>query len=196
MENEVKEPAPKYNYISPEEYLALERASQEKHEYYDGYVQAMGLGASKEHNWIEANIIGELHAHLKRKDCRVMTGNMKVSTPSHDTYMYPDALIVCGEPEWQDDKSDTLLNPSVIFEILSPSTQRYDKTHKFLHYQQIPSLKEFVLIESKKRHVYIARTQQDGAWRFEDTNEATTQLFIKTINLNISLDDLYHNTGL
>lgn len=125
-----------------------------------------------------------------------MPSHMRVSTPSHDTYMYPDALIVCGEPELMADIFDTLLNPSVIFEILSPGTQQYDKTRKFLHYQQISSLQEFILIESKRRHVYIARRQSDGAWRFEDASETTTLLTIKTINSSVSLEDIYRNTGL
>jgi Uma2 family endonuclease len=110
--------------------------------------------------------------------------------------MYPDGVIVCGAIELQEHKYDTFQNPSVIFEILSPSTQQYDKTRKFLHYQQIPSLKEFILIESKKRHVYIARKQPDGACRFEDTNDATTQLTIQTVGLTIPLDEIYRNTGL
>ena len=195
MENEVKEPAPKYNYISPDEYLEMDMASEERLEYYDGYVQAISA-CSLNHNQIQANIIVSVGNLLKGKECRILPSHMRVSNPSHDTYMYPDALIVCGKPELMEHKFDTLLNPSVIFEILSPGTQHYDKTIKFLHYQQIPSLMEFILVESKKRHVYIARRQYDGAWRFEDTNEGTTQLAVKTIKSVISLDEIYLNTEL
>ena len=195
MENEVKEPAPKYNYISPEEYLEMDMASEERLEYYDGYVVTI-TACSLNHNQIQANILISVGNMLMDKGCRILPSHMRVATPSHDTYMYPDALIVCREPELMEHKFDTLLNPSVIFEILSPGTQHYDKTRKFLHYQQIPSLQEFILIESKRRHVYIARRQSDGAWRFEDASETTTLLTLKTINSSVSLDDIYCNTGL
>jgi Uma2 family endonuclease len=96
MENEVKEPAPKYNFISPEEYLEMERASDEKHEYCEGIVKAMS-GASLKHNYIAANLYIEIGAFLKDKECKILPSDMRVSTPSRDTYVYPDASIVCGE---------------------------------------------------------------------------------------------------
>ena len=180
MENEVKEPAPKYNYISPEEYLAMERVSDQKHEYYDGYVVAMS-GASLEHNDIAMNLYTIIGSFLEGKDCRILPSDMRVSTPGRDTYIYPDASIVCGEPKLEDDKFDTLLNPSVVFEILSPSTQKNDVGYKFLWYQTIPSLKEYVMIDSKKRYIQIARKQDDLAWRFEEITGTRNQLIIQTI---------------
>lgn len=130
MENEVKEPAPKYNYISPEAYLAAERASERRNEYYDGHIIAMA-GAGLTHNVIVGNIIGNLFSFLKGKTCQVLPSGMRVSTPLHDAYMYPNVVIVCGEPQLEDDKFDTLLNPSVIFEILSPSASSVDKGRNF-----------------------------------------------------------------
>jgi Uma2 family endonuclease len=195
MENEVKEPAPKYNYISPEEYFEMNMKSEERLEYYDGYVHAIDA-CSLNHNRIQANILISIGNLLNDKECSILPSHMRVSTPSHDTYMYPDALIVYGEPQLISDIFDTLLNPAVIFEILCPGTQQYHKSRKFLHYQQISSLQEFILIESKRRHVYIARRQSDGAWRFEDARETTTLLTIKTINSSVSLDEIYRNTGL
>jgi Uma2 family endonuclease len=195
MENEVKEPAPKYNFISPEEYLAMERASSEKHEYFDGYVVAMS-GAGKDHTFIASNLILEIGHFLKGKKCRISNSDLRVSTPDRDAYVYPDATIVCGEFKFEDDKFDTLLNPSVVFEILSPSTKRNDLGYKLLYYKNTPSLQQYVMIDSKTRHIRSETKQPDGAWRFEDINNPAAILNIPTINFSISLDDIYRDTGL
>ena len=133
MADEVQEPALKYNYITPAEYLLDERAAAEKHEYYDGQVLAMS-GAGLKHNLIASNLVGKISTFLDGKDCRILFSEMRVSTLQQDAYMYPDALIVCGELQLEDDRFDTLLNPSVIFEILSPSTRSIDKGRKFFFY--------------------------------------------------------------
>jgi Uma2 family endonuclease len=195
MENEVKEPAPKYNYVSPEEYLEMERASSEKHEYYNGYVIDMS-GARLKHNQIAVNLYTKLGSHLEGKNCQVLPSDMRVATPDRNAYMYPDATIVCGEPLLEDDKFDTLLNPSVVFEIWSPSTQKNDMGYKLLFYQHIHSLKEYIMIDSAKRFSQVVRKQSDGAWRFEDISGTHDALFISTVNLNLSFDDIYRNTGL
>ena len=195
MENKVKEAAPKYHFISPEEYLAMERASEEKHEYFYGYVQAMS-GARLAHNQIAVNIYSKIGSYLEDKNCQILPSDMRVSTPSHETYMYPDAQIVCGEPQMEDDSFDTLTNPSVIIEILSVSTQHIDKGRKFFFYRQIPSLKECIMIDSKKRFIQIARRQHDDLWKFEDLNETATALTIQTIDLALSINDIYRNTAL
>ncbi len=195
MENKVKEAVPKYNFISPEEYLAMERTSEEKHEYFYGYVQAMS-GARLAHNQIAVNLYSKIGSYLEGKECQILPSDMRVSTPSHETYMYPDAQIVCGEPQMEDDRFDTLTNPSVIIEILSASTQHIDKGRKFFFYCQIPSLKEYIMIDSKKRFIQIATRQQDDLWKFEDLNEANTALIIQSIQLSISMNDIYRNTGL
>jgi len=195
MENEVKEPAPKYNLISPDEYLQMERASEEKHEYYDGYVVTLTVARLK-HNQITANIVANIGSYLNGKECQVLPSDMRVATPNRDAYIYPDASIVCGEPQLEDDQFDTLLNPSVVFEIWSPSTQKNDVGYKLIYYQHIPSLKEYIMIDSAKQFVQVVRKQQDGAWRFEDIADTKAMLFIQTIHLNISFADIYRNTGL
>ncbi len=139
MENEVREAAFKYNFITPAEYLLAERAALEKHEYFDGQVLAMS-GASMDHNRITTTLVGSIRQFLQGKSCEIFPSDMRVSTPEHDAYMYPDASIVCGEPQLEDDVFDTLLNPVVIFEILSPSTRSIDKGRKLFFYQRIPSL--------------------------------------------------------
>jgi Uma2 family endonuclease len=195
MENEVKEPAPRLNYVSPDEYLTMERVSEEKHEYFDGYVVAMS-GVRLKHNQVAANLIAKIGSYLERKDCQVLPSDMRVATPARDAYMYPDVTIVCDEPKLEDEKFDTLLNPSVVFEIWSPSTQNKDKGYKLIHYKNIPSLSEYIMIDTAKRFAQLMRKQPDGAWRFEEISEPTGDLHIQSINLKMTFADLYRNTGL
>src|SRR5258706_8240435 len=113
MENEVKEPAPKYNYISPEEYLAMERNSEEKHEYYQGKVFAMS-GASIRHNNIFHNVYGTLVIFLTGKGCKPYGSDLRIYIPSNTLYTYPDISIICGKPETTDSFTDNVVNPSII----------------------------------------------------------------------------------
>lgn len=195
MENEVQEPAPKYNYVTPEQYLEMERAAEFKHEYYDGQVFAMS-GARTPHNRVAMNLYSKLGNYLQGKDCEAFPSEMRVSTPNQDAYMYPDATIVCGEPLLEDDKFDTLLNPVVVFEILSPSTRSIDKGRKFLFYQRIPSLQEYIMIDSTKRFVQIARKQTDNSWNSEFIDNTGVYFTIRTIQYDLQLDDIYYRTGL
>ncbi|HET6995362.1 MAG TPA: Uma2 family endonuclease, partial [Chitinophagaceae bacterium] len=121
MENEVKESAPKYNHVSPDEYLAMERQSEEKHEYHKGKVFAMS-GASIKHNDIFHNVYGALVIFLKGKNCKPYGGDLRIHVPSNNFYTYPDISIICGKPETTDLFADNVVNPSVIIEILSRST--------------------------------------------------------------------------
>jgi Uma2 family endonuclease len=195
MDNEVKEPAPKYNYISPDEYLEMERASDQKHEYYDGLVIAMS-GASRAHNRIAMNLYAEVGSFLKGKSCMMYPSDMRVSTPGRDAYIYPDASIICGESKMEDDKFDTLINPTVVIEILSHSTRKNDVGYKLLGYQQIPSVKEYIMIDSTKRFAQTVRKESNGAWRFENIAGEESQVIIQSIDFSISLDEIYRDTGL
>ncbi len=195
MENEVKEPAPKYGYISPDEYLAMERASGMKHEYYNGYVEAMSR-ASLRHNQIAMNLYGNIFGYLKDKKCKILPNDMRISTPGRKTYMYPDATIVCDAPQLEDNTFDTLLNPSALIEILSPSTRQNDLGYKFSYYKQIISLKEYIIVDSVRRSVQIIRKQETGLWETENIPVDIDYIHIQTINLHISLDDIYYLTGL
>ena len=195
MAPEVKEPAYKYDYITPAEYLLAERAAEEKHEYYDGQVLAMS-GASLRHNRIQANILINAGNFLKGKNCSILPGDMRIATPTQDAYMYPDAVIVCGKPELEDDAFDTLLNPIVIFEILSPSTRSIDKGRKLFFYQGIPSLQEYIMIDSLKKYIQLARKQADAAWVFETISQPEAALFIRSIHFSLPMEEIYTDTGL
>ena len=148
-------------------------------------------GASLKHNIIASNIASKVGHFLEGKDCRMLQSDMRVSSPSSDSYMYPDALIVCGKPELEDKKFDTLKNPSVIFEIISPSTAHYDKARKFFFYQRIPSLGEYIMIDSMKRLIQLGRRQPDGSWRVEEVSEPNGVLNITAIDFNLSLSEIY-----
>jgi len=178
--------------ITPTEYLVQERAAEYKHEFYKGRVTAMA-GASLAHNEILANLIGEMGNILKGKPCRILPSDMRVTIPSGDAYMYPDALIVCGKPELMDDRFDTLMNPVVIFEILSPSTADHDRVKKFHFYRQIPSFKEYVLIDSTQVFVEVSHRQADGSWKFDASSDPDGHLPMQSIESLLSLEEIYRN---
>ena len=131
--------------LTPQEYLARERRATEKSEYYRGEIFAMA-GASFEHSLIKDNLARESGNQLKDKPCRVITSDLRIKVNATGLYTYPDAVIVCDEPKFEDAQVDTLLNPRVIVEVLSDSTEKYDRGGKFAHYRQIPSLQEYVLV--------------------------------------------------
>lgn len=193
MEKEVKEAAPKYNFISREEYLVLDQQSEERIEFYEGLILAMS-GASYKHNVIERNLVGLLHTFLKGKECSVLPSDMRVTNASRDYYLYPDACIFCGEPVFEEGVFDTLTNPSVIFEILSPSTKETDKRRKFFFYIQIPSLEEYIMIDSQKHHIICARKQPDNSWKFEELYHDAMELQIHSIGFLMPITDLYDGT--
>jgi len=195
MKNIVQEAAPKYNFISPKEYLELERASDEKHEYFDGHIYLMA-GASLKHGKVVSNLAGKLYAFLEDKPCTVLTENMRVASPSRNSYMYPDVLIYCAKEELEDEQFDTLLNPSVIFEILSPSTRGIDKGRKMMYYQEIPSLREYFMIDTDTQLVHCARKQASGDWRLERITVETSVLVIETVKFQLPFSSIYKGTGI
>jgi len=148
-------------------------------------------GAREAHNSIVANLIGEFHAFLKGKKCRVFPSDCRVSTPSANSYMYPDVSIVCDETEKRENEFDTVTNPSVIIEVLSDSTRDKDRGYKFFYYQQIPSLKEYILVDSMSYFVQCIYRQPDDSWKFEAINDINASISIRTIGLVLPLKDIY-----
>jgi Uma2 family endonuclease len=182
--------APAINYLTPQEYLEMERESPTKHMYLDGEIVAMS-GASLAHNDIAANLLRDIGSFLKGKPCKIRPSDLRISVPSANSYTYPDATIICGKPEMTDNKFDTATNPAVIFEILSGSTKEYDRGNKFLYYQRIPSLKEYILIDSFKKYAVIYTRQSPDLWKIETFEDNNSILPIKTIDYKLSFDDLY-----
>ena len=149
-------------FLTPEEYLAKERKALTKSEYRDGRMYAMP-GASREHNLITGNTLVELHVQLRNRVCEVYPSDMRVKVSAAGTYTYPDIVVVCDEPLFDDTYFDTLLNPTVLVEVLSPSTAAYDRGEKFTSYQKLDSLCEYVLISQDSVCVeHYLRQEQTG----------------------------------
>jgi Uma2 family endonuclease len=195
MENEVKEPAPKYNYVSPEEYLERERASEEKHEYYKGEVYAMA-GATLPHNDIFYNVYSALCIHLKGKNCKPYGSDLRIHIPSNTLYTYPDISIVCDKPVTTDLFADNLINPSVLIEILSKSSEDYDRGTKFHLYRGITTLKEYITIDSRTVCVELYTRQDNNSWVIAEFKQRTDKFVISTIGLRLSLWDVYEDVGI
>jgi Uma2 family endonuclease len=194
MENEVKEPAAKYNYVSPEEYLVMERASGVKHEYYKGEVYAMS-GASWKHNVIVKNINTTVLPFLKAKPCDMFGSDLRIHIPENALYTYPDFSIICGKAETTDDENDNITNPSVIIEILSKSTKDYDRGTKFTLYRSIKTLKEYILIDSTSVSVEIFARQEDNSWKLTEHKQPSDSFYISTIGLTLFMKDIYDDVS-
>lgn len=180
--------------VSPAEYLTLDRASDRKLEYYAGKIVTMS-GASLAHNQIVVNLVVSIGQYLKDKPCSVLCNSMRTCTPASGAYMYPDIAIYCGEPELEDTCFDTLKNPSVIVEVLSPSTEDFDRSRKFLFYRRIPSLKEYFLIDSRQCQVEVFRRQPDLSWKLETVGGLEDKIKIDTIRYQLPMRDVYHQVA-
>lgn len=175
--------------LSQEEYLELERQALNKSEYYKGEIFAMA-GATKEHNAIVASLLGELYGFLKGKRCKVYPSDLRVHNNYNGFYTYPDVTIVCGKEEYLDDKFDTLLNPTVLFEVLSTATEDYDRGTKFKLYRSIPSLQNFVLVSSTEYAAEVY-SRSDDKWILSTAKDKGDYIHISAINYNLTLSDIY-----
>ncbi len=177
-------------YITPEEYLALERQAEHKNEYYDGEIFAM-TGASRKHNLIALNIGADLHNQLKGRACEAYLNDMRVHIPATGLYTYPDVVVVCGEPQLEDEHLDTLLNPVLIVEVLSKSTARYDRTSKFSDYRSIPSFIEYLLVSQDEYRVEHNTKQTDGRWLLTEYRSLEDVAPLDSIRCLLSLKEIY-----
>lgn len=183
-------------YITEEMYLQRERTSLEKYEYYDGEVYAMA-GASEQHNIIAMNVAALLHTHLRGRSCRAYPSDMRVKVIQTGLYTYPDFTIVCGQSQFIDpEKRDTLLNPTVIVEILSPSTERYDRGLKFQHYRTIESLCEYILIAQDRCHIERFTRQENNEWVLSEAIGIEGSIPIASIQALMRLEDVYEQVAL
>jgi len=153
--------------ISAEAYLAFERAAETKHEYWHGELFAM-TGASRQHNLLVANLVRLLGTALLDGPCEVYPSDMRVAAASGAIFTYPDVTVVCDRPQFTDDAQDTLVNPSVVVEVLSPSTEAYDRGKKFEHYRGLASLRHYVLVAQDRMLVELYTRQGDGTWSLSD----------------------------
>ncbi len=181
-------------YLTPEEYIASERKTLPdseivRNEYLNGELIAMS-GASRAHNLITGNIFGELRAQLRDSRCETYMSDMRVSTPATASYFYPDVVVVCEEPRFEDEVFDTLLNPIILVEVLSPSTEAYDRGEKFAHYRQLISLQEYVLVSQDQIRVEHYR-RQEKQWIFTDFQKPEEILPLTSIQCGLPLQEIY-----
>lgn len=174
---------------TPEEYLERERAAGHKSEYYRGEIFAMA-GASLAHNLIVKNLIRRLDEALEARDCVVLPSDMRVKCPT-GLYTYPDVSIVCGEREFDDDRRDTLLNPRVLFEVLSPSTEAYDRGRKSEHYRTLPSLQEYVLVAQDRISVTKFRRPDGEPWTWSVQTDPGESLMLGSCGATVKIADIY-----
>jgi len=189
---EVREPAIAYSQqkISIEEYLEMENASLEKHEYYKGEVFAMS-GAKVPHNTISTNLLMMLAQKLRGKKCRPFNSDQRIHIPANTLFTYPDISIICGEVITLNNDEYNVLNPTVIIEVLSKSTKNYDRGEKFKLYRDIPTLKEYILVDSESIHIEIFRLNEKNHWELEEYNDASESIPIKAINETILISEIY-----
>ena len=174
------------------EYLAFERSSESKHEFFDGELFAM-TGGTPAHSLIATNFASEARAALKERPCVVFNSDLRVKVNATGLYTYPDVTIVCGEQKFDDEQRDTLINPTIVVEVLSKSTASYDRGPKSKHFRKIDSLQALILIEQDSPAVEVYRRQSDGNWILTDATELTDSIAIEAIGISIPLAEIYRN---
>jgi Uma2 family endonuclease len=176
--------------LSPEEYLEIERKAEYKSEYYHGEMFAMS-GVSRKHDRINIQITFLIAQHLRGKKCEAFTANMRVLATASGLYTYPDLSVACEEPQFADAQVDTLTNPALLVEILSPSTEDYDRGKKAKLYRAIPSLQELLFITQDSCEVELYRRQPDGTWSLIEAIGLESAIALTSIGYTLSLRELY-----
>jgi len=182
-------------HLTPEEYLAIERKAEYKSEYFNGEMFAMA-GASERHISIVANLMYIVVGQLRGRPCKAYSNDMRVRVSPTGLYTYPDVVVVCGQAQFADDQKDTLLNPTLIVEVLSESTKDYDRGRKFEHYRTLTSLSEYVLIDQDKHHVEHFVRQPENRWLLSETNRLEDTIHLSSISCDLALAEVYDKVEL
>lgn len=175
---------------TPEDYLVYDRETEEKFEFFDGEIFAMS-GATRKHNLVNGNVYAALRPQVLRRGCEIYTNDMRVRIPETGLYTYPDLVVVCGDPEFEDETEDTLLNPVLIVEVLSPSTEDYDHGKKFAHYRTMPSLQVYLMVAQSEVHVELYERQPDNRWVLSETRKIDEILDLPSVGSTLALGDVY-----
>jgi Uma2 family endonuclease len=178
--------------LTPQEYLARERRAETRSEFYRGEMFAMA-GASWEHTLIKDNLSRETGTQFKGGPCRVLTSDMRVKVSATGLYTYPDLVVVCDDPQFDDEVMDTLLNPRVIVEVLSDSTEKYDRGEKFIQYRQIPSLQEYVLVSQESPLIERFIRQPDNTWVLATFDNLAQAFSFATVPVSIPFSEIYRD---
>ena len=182
-------------FLTPEQYLEIERKAEFKSEYYAGEMFAMA-GARMPHITIAANALALFHNQFRGRNCRVLGSDMRVKVSQTGLYTYPDIVAVCGEPQLEDSGLDTLLNPVLIVEVLSPSTEAYDRGRKFEHYRTIASFMQYVLIATDRISVDVYTRDREGRWILTSASKPEDVIQLSSVECSLRVADLYENTDL
>jgi Uma2 family endonuclease len=180
---------------TPEEYLALERKADFKSDYFAGEIFAMS-GASEPHNTITTNLVREISLQFKGRPCRVYSSDMRVKVSATGLYTYPDVVALCGEPRFDDQQNDTLLNPMVLIEVLSPSTEAYDRGNKSMQYRRLASLEEYLLISQDRIQVEHYQRQPSGQWLLSEASEPHETIALPSVSCVLALAEIYDKVSL
>lgn len=183
------------SYVSPEEYLRLERQAEYKSEYLNGEIFAMS-GASHKHNLVAGNIFGELRQQFKGRQCQAYMSDMRLKVTATGLYTYPDVIAICGEPKFEDDYVDTLLNPTLLVEVLSLSTERYDRIAKTSYYRTLDSLAEHLLVAQDEVRLEQYVKQSNGQWLQSEYTSLEQVVDLTSIGCSLSLGDIYDKVSL
>ncbi len=180
--------------ITPEEYLEIERQEPIRSEYYYGEMFAMA-GNTREHSRIVFDLVGELRGALKGGQCEGFSADMRVKV-SAAAYFYPDVVVVCGEPKFEDTGQDTLIDPTLVIEVLSKSTEAFDRGEKFRLYRGLDSVRQFVLVSTDRAQVECFSREPDGHWRFDEAIGLNASLAMPAIGHSLALSEIYYGATL
>ena len=181
--------------LTPEEYLALERKASHRSEYYRGEAFVMS-GASPAHVLIVSNLVAALHGQLRQSPCSVYSTDLRIKVAATGLYTYPDVVVICGELQFDDDLRDTVLNPTLIVEVLSDSTRDHDRGAKFESYRKLHSLQEYMLIAQDECHVEHFVRQPDNRWLLSETDASESRLDLPSIGCRLALASVYEKVAL
>jgi Uma2 family endonuclease len=181
---------PKPRKMTVEEYFAIEEKADRKSEFFDGEMFLMA-GASREHNIVLRNLVGEIYILLKGSKCQVFFNDLRLKVGRTGLYTYPDLLIVCEKPEFAPENRNTLTNPTLVIEVLSESTERYDRTTKFRFYKRLPSLKEYILVTQDEPLVERYVRNDDGSWAQTDFEGLENAMSFASVPVKMPLADVY-----
>ena len=179
-----------YLYITEEDYLKMERVSPFKNEYYRGQIHAMA-GATYRHSKIVSNLVNQIIPRIKKSGCSAFFSDLRIHVPNPPFYAYPDMVILCGKPQFSDEVADTIENPTVIIEVLSKSTENYDKSVKFGLYRFNRSFKEYILVHQDTPKVECFKKIDDFNWLQGEISDINQSYKLDSLNIDIKLADIY-----
>ena len=182
-------------YYSIEEYLALEEAADYKSEYIDGEIFPMA-GGSTNHNRIAGNFYAALNFAFKTEDYDVFMSDVRLWIPKKRIYTYPDVMVICGKPEYYNNRTDTITNPRVIIEVFSDSTKGYDRSKKFEGYRMIPTVQEYLLLDQNRRYIEHFSKMDNKRWSFAEYNELDETIALSSVSFEIAVADIYNKVNL